>query len=107
MAHLNGIFDVGEAWHGADYEFHHEGVQTAFRSLCSRFNELATLTMSYLYGDKSIPGLAGPLTDMDRSNGTSEQTYDRIRLMNSKRDEVITALDHFVRFSRETLRRPG
>ena len=101
---LDGLEELVDGWRGADFQFHDEAVQTAFEKLQHQGAELLELTTHYLFTDHDKPKFMSPLTDMDKRSGTNPETYRRIKVMNDKCKNVVSALNHFVRFSRERLR---
>lgn len=103
---LNSLEVIGDRWRGAEFEFHDEGVQTAFARLRHSATELLELTATGLFATDNNPCILNPRTDMDRRHGLSPDTLQRIREMNSKAAEVVGNLDTFIRLARERLELP-
>lgn len=103
--HLDGFETLADGWLGADYEFHDAACKTAFRHLQNHSRELVRLAGRYLFSDDRNVDIVTPLNDADRRGGLTPQTDAHIRELNTKSEQVIAALDHFISLSRERIER--
>lgn len=101
---LDGLELVSRVWAGADFEFHDEPMQTAFRHLQRRGSELFDVTGRKLFMSDNNPNVLSPLTDMDRARGVSQETRRGIDEMNAKAAELSDATNNFLRLARDRLR---
>jgi hypothetical protein len=104
---LDPFGEMYDSWQGVHYEFQDADLSGLFIEMLEKNRKFMEIITASLYPGERNVSLLTAKTDVDRRQGTTQGTKERIRLMNSSAHELWRAAQDFERLARVKIRTTG